>query len=61
MDGGYANQENREFLEQEVVNSKNSGRKANKIRIAKHQLNLDIISLVTSEGQFQRNGEGNWK
>lgn len=31
-----------------VVKSTKSGRKANKIRIVKHQLNLDIMSLVTS-------------
>lgn len=43
-----------------VVNSKNSGRKAN-IRIAKRQLNLDITSLLFQTGQFQRNGEGNRK
>lgn len=36
------------FENKAVVNSKNSGRKSNKIRIAKHQLNQDIMSLVTS-------------
>lgn len=35
-------------FENKVVKSTKSGRKANKIRIAKHQLNLDIMSLVTS-------------